>query len=76
MKSKESLVKELVAIISSNFRSVGQEQSPEELARLTRHNMGRSVTDLKESIDRWYAIQATTQAEINLHCQPYRMRGI
>lgn len=51
-----------------------------EIARLQGSDCNRSflrrksVYQLLETLARWRAIAATTQAEINRHCQPYPLR--
>jgi len=64
MPSKREMSQWLSSTLSWSSRNRKQEQ-----ARLFKYHMGREEQDVKESYLRWKAITATTQDEINRHCQ-------
>lgn len=39
-----------------------------EERRIYRHHMGRTMAQVRDSYDRWMAIESTSEAEIRRHC--------
>lgn len=39
-----------------------------EETRLYRHHMGRTTEQVRETYERWMAVDATSDAECRLHC--------
>ena len=46
-----------------------------EETRIYRHHMSRTTDQVRESLSRWEAIDATTPEECAAHCQPYGLNG-
>lgn len=60
--------REMAEFLASTL-SWGSKERQAEQARLMQYHLGRDIQDVQESYQRWKAINKTTQAEINRHCQ-------
>lgn len=64
MPTKREMAEYLASVLSWDARDRRTEQ-----ARLLKYHLGRDLEDVRESYQRWKAITATTQQEINRNCQ-------
>ena len=71
MPSKRQMAEYLANVLTWGARDRQIEQ-----ARLMKYHLGRDIQDVQESYQRWKAITATTQAEINRHCQFQGLPGL